>query len=247
MRDPSSHDAESRTPPRKPRARLRLAGGSEAGKAASVANLYVLAGVNGAGKSSIGGATFRAHGADYFNPDEAARRLRAVNPRLDVTEANAVAWQQGRRLLQRAIDEGFDHAFETTLGGHTLARMLADASGRGFAVRVWYAGLSSPELHMRRVAARVRRGGHDIPEAQIRKRYTHSRLNLIELLPVLTALRLYDNSIEADPAEGIAPQPSLVLHLESGRIVGPPDLAGTPEWARPIVAAAMKFTDARNP
>jgi predicted ABC-type ATPase len=42
--------------------------------------LYVLAGINGAGKSSIGGAMIRASGADYFNPDEAARDLIAANP-----------------------------------------------------------------------------------------------------------------------------------------------------------------------
>ncbi|MGI9026806.1 MAG: AAA family ATPase, partial [Burkholderiaceae bacterium] len=158
------------------------------------ARIYVLAGVNGAGKSSIAGAAFRAHGADYFNPDEAARRLIATNPRLSQTEANALAWQQGKRLLERAIVERLDHAFETTLGGHTLPRLLAEAAAVGIAVHVWYAGLASPELHIRRVQARVRRGGHDIPEEAIRRRYQHSRLNLIELLPRLAALRLYDNS-----------------------------------------------------
>jgi predicted ABC-type ATPase len=58
---------------------------------AQAPRLYVLAGVNGAGKSSIGGATIRASGADYFNPDEAARKLIAANPGLDQTKANAAA------------------------------------------------------------------------------------------------------------------------------------------------------------
>lgn len=230
--------------PGRGRPRLHVASAAPAertGGAATTGNLYVLAGVNGAGKSSIGGAIFRAQGSDYFNPDEAARRLVDANPRLGQTEANGLAWQQGKRLLERAIDERLDHTFETTLGGHTLARMLADAADRGIAVRVWYAGLSSPEQHIARVKARVRRGGHDIPEDQIRKRYTHSRLNLIELLPKLTALRLHDNSVEADPASGAAPEPVLVLHLEQGRIMGPEDLSATPEWARPIVAAALKL------
>ena len=70
---------------------------------AQAPRLYVLAGVNGAGKSSIGGAMFRASGADYFNPDEAARELMAANPGSTRSKANAVAWHQGKRLLERAI------------------------------------------------------------------------------------------------------------------------------------------------
>jgi hypothetical protein len=87
----------------------------------------------------------------------------------------------------------------------------------------------------------VRAGGHDIPQATIRRRWRHSRLNLVQLLPALTELRVYDNSADADPATGRAPQPVLVLHLLRGRIVGPSDLSSTPEWAKPIVAAALSL------
>ena len=76
--------------------------------------------------------------------------------------------------------------------------------------------------------ARVRRGGHDIPESDIRRRYQHSRLNLIELLPALTSLRVYDNSAEADPAVGVAPTPVLVLELQRGAIVNSADLTRAP-------------------
>jgi predicted ABC-type ATPase len=204
--------------------------------------LYVLAGVNGAGKSSIGGAMFRAAGADYFNPDEAARDLMAANPGLDQVKANAEAWHQGRRLLERAIRERKDFAFETTLGGSTMPRLLTQAASQGFEVRIWYVGLASPELHIERVRNRVRAGGHDIPESCIRRRWRHSRLNLIQLLPALTELRVYDNSFDADLTAGRAPRPVLVLHLDRGQIVGPPDLSTTPEWAKPIVAAALKMS-----
>jgi len=203
--------------------------------------LYVLAGVNGAGKSSIGGAMIRASGADYFNPDEAARKLMAANPGLDQVKANAAAWHEGRRLLERAILERKDFAFETTLGGSTMPRLLTEAAAEGFEVRVWYVGLASPDLHIERVRNRVQAGGHDIPESSIRRRWRHSRLNLIELLPHLTELRVYDNSADADPAAGHAPQPVLVLHLDHGDIGGPQDLSSTPEWAKPIVAAALKL------
>lgn len=208
---------------------------------APAARLYVLAGVNGAGKSSIAGATFRSLGGEYYNPDEAARALVAARRGLNQQQANALAWQQGRRLLERAIANRLDFAFETTLGASTIPRLLAEAASQGIEVRIWYAGLASPELHIERVRSRVRRGGHDIAEADIRRRYEHSRLNLIELLPALTALRMYDNSAAADPAAGQTPVPLEVLHMEGARIVGPSDLSLTPEWAKPIVAAAMKI------
>ncbi len=163
-------------------------------------SIYVIAGVNGAGKSSIGGAAFRDFGAEYFNPDEAARELMAANPRLDQASANSAAWRRGRELLERAARDSLDFAFETTLGGNTMPRLLAEAAARGIAIHVWYVGLASVELHIRRVQARVRKGGHDIPEETIRRRFEHSRLNLIALLPALAALRMYDNSTEADPA-----------------------------------------------
>jgi predicted ABC-type ATPase len=203
--------------------------------------IYVLAGTNGAGKSSIGGEAFREAGVDFFNPDEAARRIHAAQPGLTQTEVNSAAWHQGRRLLEAAIGNRLDFAFETTLGGETMTQLLERAAEAGFEVRVWYAGLASPELHIERVRRRVAKGGHDIAEADIRRRYDQSRLNLIRLLPRLTELRLYDNSEEADPDAGREPAPKLLLHWRSGRIVAPRDFKDTPDWGKPIVAAAMKL------
>lgn len=202
--------------------------------------IYVLAGTNGAGKSSIAGAMLLRQRVEYFNPDEAARRILAANPGISQTQANSAAWHEGRRLLERAIAERLDFAFETTLGGHTITDLLERASARGIEVRIWYVGLNSPQLHIARVRSRVKKGGHDIPEPRIHERYDASRLNLIRLLPGLSELWVYDNSKEADPDAGGAPEPRLVLHVRQGAIVGPRDLSRTPEWAKAIVAAAMK-------
>ena len=205
------------------------------------ARIYVLAGTNGAGKSSIAGATVRASGAEYFNPDEAAETIGGASSGMTQAEANSQAWFEGKRLLEKAIVERLDFAFETTLGGNSISRLLERALDARMEVRIWYAGLSSPELHIARVRARVAKGGHDIPEADIRRRYNLGRLNLIRLLPRLTELRVYDNSDEADPSSGVAPTPRLVLHLDAGRIMNAGDLGSTPDWAKPIVAAAMKL------
>lgn len=205
------------------------------------AQIHVLAGVNGAGKSSIVGATIRAKGGEYYNPDEAAREIMAANPGLAQAEADAAAWEQGRKLLQRAIDQGLDFTFETTLGGNTMPALLGEAANRGLEVHVFYVGLDSADTCIERVRQRVRAGGHDISGADIRRRYRHSLINLVKLLPALTGLRVYDNSASADPAAGQAPKPVLVLHMDRGHIVGPPDFTSTPAWAKPVVAAALEL------
>jgi predicted ABC-type ATPase len=204
--------------------------------------ILVLAGVNGAGKSSLGGEIIRHNGVDYFNPDEAARRIEtAIGCTVD--EANGLAWEEGRRRLESAISSRFSYAFETTLGGHTIPALLLEATHAGIEVIVWFAGLSSPEQHITRVRARVAAGGHDIPEDMIRKRWETSRINLIALMPHLTELKVFDNSEEGLPDRGTFPEPQLLLHWRHGRIAAPgvKTLRTTPEWAKPIVAAAMKL------
>jgi predicted ABC-type ATPase len=143
------------------------------------------------------------------------------------------------RLLERAIAERCDFAFETTLGGKTITGLLERALSSGIEVRVWYVGLDTPERHIARVRARVARGGHDIPEARVRDRFDTSRLNLIRLLPRLTELVVYDNSAEADPRTGAVPEPLLVVRRVRGKITASCPLPLTPGWAKPILAAAM--------
>ncbi|WP_076999592.1 zeta toxin family protein [Variovorax sp. KK3] len=203
------------------------------------ARIFVLAGVNGAGKSSVGGAALLQKNVDYFNPDLAARALLDANPGLAAEAANAQAWEFGRKGLERALADGLNFAFETTLGARTIPQMLLEGARSGAQVHLWYAGLSSPELHLRRVRARVAAGGHDIPEAKIRERYETSRANLIRLLPHLASLRLYDNSAEGDPKAGQRPQPVLLLHMERGRVVSHIPLEQVPHWAKPIMAIAL--------
>ena len=129
--------------------------------------IHVLAGVNGVGKSSIGGAAVRQHGGEYFNPEEVARTLREKAPALTQADANSAAWRQSASLLSRAIDERLEFTFETTLGGNTITSLLVQAAEQGIEVHIWYVGLGSQELHIARVQARVSRGGHDIPAHDI--------------------------------------------------------------------------------
>lgn len=201
--------------------------------------LYVLAGVNGAGKSSIGGHLLERAGLGWFNPDTFARELVAATG-CEQTEANAAAWHEGMRRLDVAVAEGRHYAFETTLGGRTVPQRILDAS-RSHDVMVWFCGLASPAQHLARVRARVAVGGHDIPEAKIRVRWDASRANLIALMPHLAHLQVYDNSVDVAPGKSIS-DPRLVLERVGTRCVYPADpaaLARTPDWAKPLLEAAL--------
>ncbi len=203
--------------------------------------IYVWAGVNGAGKSSIGEGIFCSKESKVFNPDTIAAKIRTLHADISPGLANGHAWQIGRELLEQAIREGKDYRFETTLGGRTIPALLHQAALSGHLLNMWFCGLESPELHLKRVRARVARGGHDIPEDKIRERWKGSRENLIRLLPVLHHLRVYDNSAEGDPARGQPPRPELVLEMKARKITAPSDLTRVPEWAQPVVAAAIRL------
>jgi len=203
--------------------------------------IYVLAGVNGAGKSSIGGHLLTRAGLPWFNPDSFARALVAATG-CEQAAANAAAWTEGMRRLDEAVAHRRSFAFETTLGGRSVPARLRAAS-RTHEVLVWFCGLASPELHLARVRQRVAAGGHDILEAKVRERWHAAIANLIALLPQLAEVRLFDNSASVAPGQ---PVPDLrpVAVIQRGRLAWPAAddaarLARTPDWAKPVLEAAL--------
>ncbi len=94
-------------------------------------------------------------------------------------------------------------------------------------------------------------GGHDIPEAKVRERWHASVANLIALLPHLTEVRLFDNSASVAPGEAV-PDPTPVATLARGRLQWPApadlaQLARTPDWAKPVLEAALAAADQASP
>lgn len=212
-----------------------------------MARITVLAGTNGAGKSSIAGAMLREAGGNYFNPDEETRQIMAVNPGMDEATANGLAWRANVDQLQAAIDAATDYTFETTLGGNTVTGLLLQAATAGIEICIWYCGLATPDLHLQRIQARVAHGGHDIPPTRVRERYTSSQQNLIRLLPHLHHLVVYDNSTDADPAAGQRPAPRKVLEWHAHALYYPntsTELTRTPAWAQALVAYAFDLAHA---
>lgn len=203
--------------------------------------LYVLAGVNGAGKSSVGGYLLERAGLTWFNPDTFARELIAATGSNPVS-ANAQAWAEGMRRLDDALASSTSYAFETTLGGQSVPQKILAAT-RLHDVLIWFCGLASPEQHIARVRARVAAGGHDIPEAKIRERYLNAQGNLIGLMPHVAHLQVYDNSADVAPGKAV-PDPLLVLEMAKGKLLWPKPqdkgaLRAAPEWAKALLEAAL--------
>ena len=130
----------------------RSSGMGEAGK---IPCFCVLAGANGAGKSTFAGDVFlRPH-------------AKPVWPKGTITK-------QSKRL-ELAIAQRCDYSFQTPLSNKTVTGRLEMALSAGIEVRIWYVGLSSPELHIARVRARGTSGGKNIPDETIRNAYYRSR------------------------------------------------------------------------
>lgn len=199
--------------------------------------ITVIAGVNGAGKSSVAGSYIRSEGGEYYNPDEYARQWLSENSHRTQAEANAEAWKIGQGLLKAAIAARKPFTLETTLGGRTITGILSEAISHGTPVRLIYCGLASSELHIERVAARVRNGGHDIPEEKIRERWDRSVRNLMHLIEVGADVVVFDNSA---PLQHGKPSPKILFSLQEQQLSGlTPDI---PDWAKPLAAAALKRT-----
>ena len=95
-------------------------------------------------------------------------------------QAEAAAFRAGRRMLEeiaRHTAERRNFAFETTLSGLTYARMITDWRAAGFAVKLIFLSLATPEAAIARVAMRLRQGGHEAPSGIIRRRFASGRRN----------------------------------------------------------------------
>ena len=158
--------------------------------------IIIVAGPNGAGKTAFA-REFLPREADcpvFINADLIAAGLSPFRP-------GAAAVRAGRLLLAEiatkvARQESF--AFETTLSGRGYARSIPRWRVMGYHVKIIFLSLSTVEIAIARVAARVAQGGHDVPDAAIRRRFMSGLDNFRRIYrPLVDAWALYDNSAAA--------------------------------------------------
>lgn len=159
-----------------------------------MANLYIIAGCNGAGKTTASYTVLpeMLNCKEFINADEIAKGISPFQP-------EKVAIESGRIMLKRiknSIINQVDFAFETTLSTKTYVQFVQNAQIKGYFVTLVYFWLNTPELAIERVKSRVLSGGHDIPEKIIHRRYLAGIKNLSNLyLPICDYWLLIDNSV----------------------------------------------------
>ncbi len=139
--------------------------------------LYLIAGANGSGKSTIARELLPAEGVAYVNPDDIARELCPAAPE----SVRVAAGRETFRRIGAFLEAGASFAVETTLSGIAHVRTLRQARALGYETTLIYIFVDSPEVCIARIAARVRSGGHFIPDSDVRRRYVRSKRNFWEV------------------------------------------------------------------
>lgn len=155
-------------------------------------NLYIIAGCNGAGKTTASYTILpeMLNCKEFLNAHSIAAGLSPFN-------YESVAFEAGRIMLQRInqlLEEKVDFAFETTLAAKNYVQFIKIAKTLDYEITLLYFWLSSPELAKQRVASRVKKGGHNIPNDIIERRYYRGIQNFFKLyLPSCDNWVIIDN------------------------------------------------------
>jgi predicted ABC-type ATPase len=158
----------------------------------STPTIYLIAGCNGAGKTTFARELLpkEVKCLRFFNADEIARGLSPLKPSAGAVQAARLLLQQIEESLRRR--ETF--ALESTLSGKTYLHLFRRARRLGYEIELHYLWLSSPAQAIARVRQRVRMGGHDVPEADIRRRFKRSLVHLMgDYLSLATRWVVWDN------------------------------------------------------
>lgn len=151
--------------------------------------LWLLAGPNGAGKSTFA-TDLSGTIENIIGPDTIAERLLPIAPE----KAALPAGREAIRHIRESLKDRRSFAIETTLSGRFHFQVARDAKSQGWNVGLTYIGLSTPELAIKRVRKRRRKGGHHVPAADVRRRYERSLRNLPLFLQLADAVVVLDNS-----------------------------------------------------
>ena len=154
---------------------------------------YLFAGVNGAGKSTL----YNSEKLDNdiknsirINTDEIVKKIGIWKNNSDQIRAAKIAINLRNECFQ--YDKSFNE--ETTLTGKTILKTINKAKELGYELQLFYVGVNNPEIAKERIKIRVEKGGHNIENDVVEKRYYESLTNLKEIISKFDKVYLYDNS-----------------------------------------------------
>jgi predicted ABC-type ATPase len=151
-----------------------------------------------------------------LDPDAVAREINTSNPTAAAIEAGRQVSMRIREYLLR----GTSFAVETTLSGRSIMKLIAESRSCGYAIHLIFVALDRPEQCIARIRTRTNRGGHFIPDLDVKRRYPRSLANLTEAIRLADIAEVYDNSGEEHRA---------ILLARAGAIVW--RATPLPQWA----------------
>ena len=171
-------------------------------------HIYVIAGPNGSGKTTFAREFLPNYVKceTFINADLIARGLSPFSPTASALRAGRILLEQ----IDRCAARGIDFAFETTLSGVTYLPRFRELKKRGYTIHMFFLWIPDVKLSLERVARRVKMGGHDIPEKDVRRRFYRGLQNFFNHYePVLNSWFLFDGSEET---------PREIANKETGKL-----------------------------
>jgi len=183
--------------------------------------LWLLAGGNGAGKSTFYQHYLQPRGLGFINADIIAKQIDKAHPELASYQAARLA----EKLRFRLLNKGTSFCFETVFSHPSKIDFIAQAKALGYEVVLIYIHLVNHQLNQARVAQRVCGGGHDVPMDKIISRIPRTMVNIKTALALADVVQIYDNSSRSHPYQTVA-------HISLGILTVNRVL---PSWAKEIL------------
>ena len=180
--------------------------------------IWIVAGGNGAGKSTFYRMVLEKRGIIFVNADVIAEAMAPDSPENRSYEAA----ERAEALRSQLLLEGVSFCFETVLSHPSKIDFVGAAKAAGYEVVLVYIHLGDEGLHVARVATRVAEGGHDVPTAKIVSRLPRTRRNVTKAIALADEVLVFDNSSAEEPLV-------LMARMKGGFVLSGAE--PLPEWA----------------